>query len=78
MLYPLSYASMCAKLLQLCLTLCNPMDCSRAGSSVPGDGFFRQEYQNELPYPPLGDLPNPDIKPKSFMSPALARWVLYH
>ena len=25
-----------AKLLQLCLTLCNPMDCSPWGSSVPG------------------------------------------
>ena len=27
----------CAKLLQLCLTLCNPMDCSLPGSSVCGD-----------------------------------------
>ena len=26
----------CAKLLQLCLTLCNPMDCSLLGSSVHG------------------------------------------
>ena len=26
----------CAKLLQLCLTLCNPMDCSLPGSSVHG------------------------------------------
>ena len=26
----------CAKLLQLCLTLCNPMDCSRLGSFVHG------------------------------------------
>ena len=25
-----------AKLLQLCSTLCNPMDCSLPGSSVPG------------------------------------------
>ena len=25
-----------AKLLQLCLTLCNPMDCSPPGFSVPG------------------------------------------
>ena len=24
----------CAKLLQLCLTLCNPMDCNPPGSSV--------------------------------------------
>ena len=30
-------ARMCAKLIQLCLTLCNPMDCSPPGSSVHGD-----------------------------------------
>ena len=28
---------MCAKLIQLCLTLCDPMDCSPPGSSVLGD-----------------------------------------
>ena len=28
------YACMCAKLLQLCLTLCYPVDCSLPGSSV--------------------------------------------
>ena len=28
---------MCAKLLQLCLTLCNPMNCSPPGSSVHED-----------------------------------------
>ena len=32
-------------------------------------GFSRQEYWNGLPFPPLGDLPNPKIKP---MFPALA------
>ena len=31
--------------------------------------FFRQEYWSGLPFPPPGDLPNPEIKP---MSPALA------
>ena len=35
-------------------------------------GFPRQEYQNGLPFPPLGDLPNPGIKPMSPVSPALA------
>ena len=30
------YACMHAKLLQLCLTLCNPLDCSPPGSSVHG------------------------------------------
>ena len=29
-------ARVCAKLLQLCLTLCNPVDCSPPGSSVHG------------------------------------------
>ena len=29
-------ARMCAQLLQLCLTLCTPMDCSPPGSSVHG------------------------------------------
>ena len=28
-------------------------------------GFPRQEYRNGLPFPPLGDLPNPWIKPMS-------------
>ena len=31
-----SYTCMCAKSLQLCMTLCDPMDCSPAGSSVHG------------------------------------------
>ena len=30
------FASVPAKLLQSCLTLCNPMDCSSPGSSVHG------------------------------------------
>ena len=28
-------------------------------------GFSRQEYWSGLPYPPLGDLPNLGIKPRS-------------
>ena len=59
-----------AKSLQLCLTLCNPMDCSTAGSSV--HGIPRQEYWNELPCPLAGDLPDPRIEPVSLMSLALA------
>ena len=34
-------------------------------------GFSRQEYWNELPFPSLGDLPKPGIKPTSLMSPEL-------
>ena len=28
-------------------------------------GFLRQEYWSGLPFPSSGDLPNPEIKPKS-------------
>ena len=35
-------------------------------------GFSRQEYWSGLPCPPPVDLPDPGIKPMSFMSPALA------
>jgi len=27
--------------------------------------FSRKEYQNGLPFPPPGDLPDPGIKPRS-------------
>ena len=35
-------------------------------------GFPRQEYRSGLPFPILGDLPNPGIKLESLVSPALA------
>ena len=35
-------------------------------------GFYRQEYWSGLPFPSPGDLPDPGIKPKSLVSPALA------
>ena len=35
-------------------------------------GFSRQEYWSGLPCPPLGDLPDPGIKPESLMFLALA------
>ena len=35
-------------------------------------GFFRQEHWSELPFPPLGDLPDLGVQPTSLMSPALA------
>ena len=35
-------------------------------------GFSREEYQGGLPFPPLGDLPDPGIEPASPVSPALA------
>ena len=56
---------MCTKLLQSCLTLCDP-----PGSPVPG--ISRQEYLRGFSCPPPGDLPNPGLKPISLTSPALA------
>ena len=35
-------------------------------------GFFTQEYWSGLPFPPLGDQPNPGIEPMSAVSSALA------
>ena len=35
-------------------------------------GFSRQGYWSGLPFPPLGDLPDPGIEPESLASPALA------
>ena len=47
---------------QSCPTFCDPMGlCPR--------GFSRQKYWSGLPYPPPGDLPNPEIEPRS---PAIA------
>ena len=38
-------------------------------------GFPRQEYWSGLPFPPLGDLPDPGIKSMSFVFPALTQAV---
>ena len=46
---------MCA---QLCLTLCDPMDCSLLGSFV--HGIFQARILEWLPFPPPGDLPDPE------------------
>ena len=51
------------------LTLCDPMDCNPPGFSLPG--ILQQEYWSGLPFPPLGDLPNPGIEPGSPETPAL-------
>ena len=34
-------------------------------------GFSRQEYWSRLPFPSLGDLPDPGIESASLVSPAL-------
>ena len=47
------------------------MDCSPPVSSVHRMVFFRREYWSGLPFPSPGDLPDPEIEPKSLLSPAL-------
>ena len=55
----------CVKVLvdQLCLSLCNPVDCSPPGSSV--HGILQARILEWLPFPPPESLPNPGIKPGS-------------
>ena len=60
-----------AKSLQLCLTLCDSMNCI-ARQALLSMESSRQEYCSELPCPPPGDLPNPGIKPPFLASPTLA------
>ena len=59
---------MCAKLLQSCLTLCDPVDRHIAHQAPLSMGFHRKEDWSGLPFPSPRDLPNPGIKP---VSPAL-------
>ena len=58
-----------------CPTLCDPMGCSprllRLWDSP-------QKYWSGLPFPSLGDLPDPGIEPSSPPSSVLAWGVLYH
>ena len=58
----------CAKSLQWCPILCDPIDCSH--QAPLSKGFSRQEYWSGLPCPPPGNLPNPGIKHASLISPA--------
>ena len=65
---PVSSGCVCVySVAHLCLTLCDPMDCSSPGS--PSVEFSRQEYWSGLPFPPSEGLPDPGIEP---ISPALA------
>ena len=52
-----------SEVVQSCLTLGDPVDCSLPGSSV--HGISRQEYWSGLPFPSPGDLPHPGIEPRS-------------
>ena len=65
----------CAKSLQMCPTLCIPLDCSLSGSSV--HGILQARYWNGLPCPPPGDLPT---QGSNSCLLCLLHWqgVLYH
>ena len=60
----------CAKLLQSCLTLCDPMDCSLPGSSV--HWILQARILQWVAMPFSRDLPDPGIEPMSLMSPSLS------
>ena len=55
---------------QSCLTVWDSMDCSLPGSSV--HGISQARILEWLPCPPAGNLPDPEIEPKSLLSPILA------
>ena len=40
--------------------------------------FFRQEYWSGLPFPFLGNLPDPGMEPTTLGSPALAGGFFHH
>ena len=52
-----------AKLLQLSLTLCDPIDGSPPGFSV--HAILQARILEWLPFPSPGDLPDPEIEPRS-------------
>ena len=58
-------ACVCAKSLQSCLILCDPMDHSQPAPLSMG--LSKQEYWSG---PPPGDLPHPGMEPKSPTSSA--------
>ena len=63
--------SVLTKLLQLCLTLCSPMDLGLPSSSV--HGILQAKILEWVAVPPSpGDLPDPGVKPTSPAFPALA------
>ena len=59
----------CAKSLQSCPTLCDPMDGSLPGSS--GHGILQARILVWVAVPSPGDLPDPQMEPVSLKSPAL-------
>ena len=62
--------------LSLCLTLCNPMDCSQSGSSV--QGIFQEEYWSGLPFPTEGRPSQTRDRFRAFCDSCVGRQILYH
>ena len=58
-----------AKLLQLCSTVCDPMDCSPPGASV--HGILQARILEWVAMPSSRDLPDPGIDSTSPAAPAL-------
>ena len=65
----INYAYMCAKSLSRVRLFATPGTIAR--QAPLSMGFSRQEHWSGLPCPPLGDLPNPRIKPESLIFSAL-------
>ena len=56
--------------IQSCVILCDPMDCSPPGSSAPG--IFQARILEGVAISTPGDLPNTGIELTSLASPALS------
>ena len=64
-----------AKLLQLCPTPCDPMDCNPPGSSV--HGILQARILEWVAMPSSRESSQPRDGPISYVS-YIGRWVLYH
>ena len=58
-----------AKSLQLCLTLCDPMDYSPPGSFA--HGILQARILEWIAFPSPGDLPDPGVEPESLQADPL-------
>ena len=66
----------CTNSFQLCLTLCNPVDCSLPDSSV--HEILQARVQSGLPCPPPGDLPDPRDRTRISYISCIGGQVPYH
>ena len=66
----------CAKLLQSCLTLCDPMDRSLPGSSV--HGILQARKLEWVAMPSSWGSSQPRNRTRVFLVSCIGSWVLYH